>query len=646
MDIAVRCVVLFAVLSVSGGLARGADLMRDVFHPCEMRGEAAIEADLKAQGNALRGANALSRDTRQAYVALQSDRKKAEGTPGDLDLALRQAYFNTILAGADLAIQKYGSDVAQQAATECKKVMLADYGNHRPTTDSAQLAKLTSAAIDRARLLSSELALAQQVSDEAESQFIELRITMIEGRSEDAKKLAALVPAYPMKAVVEAPKSPEAATSASEVAAKAKAEMERGEALKAIASASDVATKAEALAKDAQSQADAAAARVLAVDKNGKPKIAPDAPRRASDADRAHKIAQDADIAQRLAKEARDASDFAIAQGLRAESKGDRSLYAQDMATANASTAQLNALSARIDHYRSDALLARLGLDAASDEQKLSVAQQREYVTFLSVLDENPDAQALLGAPGVTLKADSGDTDATLKLSMDRVVGLQTRLVDLTLTAPVTKNRTSYVDTVDGLAKGFTAKLTGTSYWLMPPTSKPTFFGILGAGARVGHENHTYVDVDDLSKTVDVSRTPSSAFAFAGLAPVTMKWLLLGKFEFQRAYTDADDGTRCPGAASGVVTCQTGPIGAPTLAHKRIWSFEARKAWDKYAIGALVSRDLAARQTKVDVPIYLLTGTDDKGGSPLTGGIDLGWDTKNHATFGIFVGTSFSVADY
>ena len=246
------------------------------------------------------------------------------------------------------------------------------------------------------------------------------------------------------------------------------------------------------------------------------------------------------------------------------------------------------------------------------------------------------------------LSANSSSATATLKLSMDQLFGSDERLYDLTLSAPTAKSGTTSLDnTSDGLAGGISAQLTRTKYFLLPPGDKPTYFGIVGAGGKIGHQTHTYVDVSDLSKTHDVTKTPSSYLAYAGVAPVSMKWLVLAKFEYQDAFKDSKTSeTKCPAQATGPVTCQSGPIGAPTKNNGQVWSLEARKAWESVAVGASLARNTGTKVTTFDLPLYLVSGNDGKGGTALTGGLDFAWDTQRHAVFGLFIGSAFSVLDY
>lgn len=542
----------------------------------------------------------------------------------DVESALRKAYLNALFTQWHLETMNKVKCESQRDADAAKKEALADY---RDKANNQAVTQKAVAAIDRARLMSSMQSLAEGANDNAVEQFLLLRSAAFDPkRAEEASKLAALVPTYPVPTPL--------------------GDVDADKVLGDVAKAQETAAKAQSVAKDIQALSDAASKSALVM--KGGAAGAPDeqtrSEARAAAARNALSTGQDAVSAIRLAKDAQGAGDAAVNLALRALGKTNNDLAQQDLASAQGVQAQLKFDKERLDYVRTDALLKKLGIQA-SQETTLSVAQQREYVTYLSVVANNPDAQALLGSSGVKLTANSGQSNATLKLSVEKVLGLEQRLFDVTVTAPTTKDRTFIDNSIDGLAGGITLQVTGSKYYLLPD-AKLSHFGIVGAGAKIGHETHTYVDVTDFSETKDITKTPSSYFLYAGYAPVTMKSLLLGKFEYQNAFKDAKSATQCPVQASGPVTCQSGPIGGPSQIHKRIWSLEWRQAWDSVAIGASLSRDTVGRQTKLDIPIYFLNGSDGKGGTPLTGGIDLSWDTKNHAMFGLFIGTPFTVLDY
>ena len=141
--------------------------------------------------------------------------------------------------------------------------------------------------------------------------------------------------------------------------------------------------------------------------------------------------------ANRLAKDAQGAGDAAVNLALRALGKSDGDLAKQDLAAAQGAEAQLKFGKDRFDYVRTDALFKKRGIQA-SQEKTLSVAKQHEYVTYLSVVANYPDAQALLDSPGVNLNASSGDSNATLKLSVEKVSGLEQRQFE-----PVTSSRSA-----------------------------------------------------------------------------------------------------------------------------------------------------------------------------------------------------------
>lgn len=529
--------------------------------------------------------------------------------------ALQRAYLNTVFTRWEVDYVARQECLAKGAATLAKKAALDDFARSGGDAGAATEALVK---LDAARVLLARKTVAESANDSAIEQFLLLkRADSDPDRHAEAKKLAVQVPSYPEIVDADA--------------------LDRTKAFAEVAKARGTADKAQGLAKEVKTYADDSSKTVLAS--------------KASEEDRA-KAAQDAwvvgtnvDPANRLAKDAQNVSDVTVDLALRAMKSPNDAGAKVDLATAQSLSAQLNYDKSRLDYIRADALLKKLGIHA-SEEETLSVAKQRGYVTYLTVVANNPDAQALLGSPGVKLNASSGASTATLKLSAEKVLGLQERLIDVTISAPTTKDRTFIDNSLDGLAGGATLQVTGSQYYLLSLGGAHSKFGILGGGAKIGQETHTYVDVSDFSKTKDTTKAPSSYLAYAGIAPVDMKSLMLAKFEYQNAFKDAKSATECPVQATGPVICQSGAIGLPSQIHKRIWSVEWRQAWESVAVGATLSRDTAGRQTKFDLPVYFLTGTSDKGTTPLTGGIDFSYDTKNHAMFGLFIGAPFSVLDY
>ena len=562
------------------------------------------------------------------FAAREIKFKEYDALPAQgVDAALQRAYLNIALTRWEVDYIARQECLAKNAADLAKKAALDDFGGSRSDINAANKAL---AAIDAAKSIHTRKALADSANESAIEQFLLLKSAHDDPhRQDEAKKLAVQIPIYPRP--VDG----------------SKLDMEK--ALAAIAAGQNTADKAEGLAKEVKTYADDAVKAVLGAKAKGDGTAKNDtaAQERSKNAQDAWDVSANVDVASRLANDAKSVNDVAVDLALRAMKNPDPHSPAAkaDLATAQDLAAQLSADKTRLDYLRTDALLKKLGIHATEDET-LSVAKQRDYVSYLSVVADNPDAQALLGAPGVKLLANSGESTATLKLSAAKVMGLQERLIDVTISAPTTKSQTFIAKSLDGLAGGTTLQLTGSQYYLLWPGGNNSKFGILGGGAKVGHETHTYVDVSDFSETKDVTKTPSSFLAYAGMAPVNMKSLVLAKFEYQNAFKDGKSATECPAQATGPVVCQSGAIGLPTQIHKRIWSLEWRQAWSSVAVGATLSRDTAGRQTKVDVPVYFLTGSSDKGSTPLTGGLDFSWDTKNHAMFGLFIGAPFSVLDY
>lgn len=568
---------------------------------------------------------------------LKAEKEYVKLDPTDV---LHKAYLNIQLAQVHVELLARQECLAEKATEAVTAKVLEDYeasfSKQAPQPPSPEAARQ---AIDNAAMLertSAQLALAKSAHKFLREQFLRLKLKVDEARQagpaaaasldDEVKALSKLVPTYPTPVTLD--------------------DIKKADVYLAASGSAGTATKANELAKNARRYADEAKAAVLTAtlalaDGTVTPADRVEAARRALSA------AESAADAERLAKDAQSASQVAGALTLRAQSRTTESLEKQDLASVRAMMVQLESDKQRVEYARTESLLNKLNIKATV-EQKISVAKEREdYIELMTVVANNPDAQAIIGSPGIKLTAESGESNATLKLSLDRLFGGTQRTFDLTLTAPATKNRTSLANTLDGLSGGFSAQLTATSYSLLELRKDKHYFGLLGVGGRIGRQTLTYVDESDLSAPRDVTRKPASVLAYAGLAPVSMKWLTLAKFEYQKAYKEGDAVTECPAALSGPVRCLTGPLGLPSLVHKRIWSLEFRKAWDAVAVGALVSRDTIARKTRVDVPVYFLTGPEKDGATPaLTGGINFSWDADKHGSIGLFIGSPFEVKNF
>ncbi|AVR97377.1 hypothetical protein C9I28_18315 [Pseudoduganella armeniaca] len=137
------------------------------------------------------------------------------------------------------------------------------------------------------------------------------------------------------------------------------------------------------------------------------------------------------------------------------------------------------------------------------------------------------------------------------------------------------------------------------------------------------------------------NKRPWSIALTAGWNPQRVeKLLLLFRAEHKRSYEDEEAVTRCPVAGTTpTVVCVTGSFGPPSFSKSNVVSFESRYLFDKFAIAAIVSRNVSKNVTTVEVPVYLF-GNDKV---PWNGGVRLAWDSKDKdLKAGVFVGVPFS----
>lgn len=163
---------------------------------------------------------------------------------------------------------------------------------------------------------------------------------------------------------------------------------------------------------------------------------------------------------------------------------------------------------------------------------------------------------------------------------------------------------------------------------------------LLGVSGAMEFQNAKYYTPDTLAKQEEDHR-PWSVGLTAGWNPQRAeKLFLLLRAEHKRSYEDAEEQTRCPvGGTAPTVVCVTGSFAPPAFSKSNVVSFETRYLFDKFAIAAIVSRNLSKNRTTVEVPLYLF-GNDKM---PLNGGLRLGWNSEDKdLSAGVFIGMPFS----
>jgi len=170
-------------------------------------------------------------------------------------------------------------------------------------------------------------------------------------------------------------------------------------------------------------------------------------------------------------------------------------------------------------------------------------------------------------------------------------------------------------------------------FWL---PDQPT--DIIGARLKFGNQKVSYFDGATLAKTSDI-KSPWSDGLFWNHITGGASTLYGLSLDVGQAYKDQDSKILCP-AGAGVVTCINGPIGAPKLNHTQAVTLEVRHQFRHVAIAPQISYDTKTKETKIDVPIYMITD----GNNGLTGGVRFGWSSKDKDTvFGLFVTKAFTL---
>ena len=168
-----------------------------------------------------------------------------------------------------------------------------------------------------------------------------------------------------------------------------------------------------------------------------------------------------------------------------------------------------------------------------------------------------------------------------------------------------------------------------------------------GITTSVAYKKYDFLDPALGGPAKGESHLPVGAKLFGALFPAGGEPALLGSFEYQHKFTEADTAALCPGG-SGPQVCPTGPIGPPTRADAYLISAGVRyrhalpegSVIAAIAMSPTITYDAHSKDVGVDVPVYLVPDSDGN----LTGGLRFGWSSsKNKAVIGVFVGSKFGL---
>lgn len=253
--------------------------------------------------------------------------------------------------------------------------------------------------------------------------------------------------------------------------------------------------------------------------------------------------------------------------------------------------------------------------------------------------------------PSAYLTANTDGGNATIRYDWyrgDKQGDASGRYVNqaLSLSSPLSSGAKSVdVASLDGLGSGASVAYTLTmgnfaSNFL--PNADPVAFLLAGVQARVGYRKYKFINPSSLKNESSENYSQSVAPYVAYASPGSV--IYIAKFDYQRAYKEADATVLCPQAQAYPVSCVNGAAGQPKQQVKRIFTLTSRFFMGEVASAEVnLSYDRASRVKGIDVPVYFLQPKDTNDGfTPYNAGIRLGWrsDTKD-PSLGIFVGSPF-----
>jgi hypothetical protein len=347
---------------------------------------------------------------------------------------------------------------------------------------------------------------------------------------------------------------------------------------------------------------------------------------------------------------AADASNLAQLQveAERAASAAREAARAANEASESAKRAGARAAEAAATATKAiDALQQAQGAATPADVAKAEIHPTLVLATppLARALSISNNTRSLTAGGSLLLSASSDSSNVAIKLTQSPDTQAKGNLYDITLSSPVAKGSTfTEPATLDGLANAASIGFRLAKYRPLDRDHLDTTpFVVYGGGAKVGSQQFSYFEGTSLAKA-NVTRTPYSLSVFAGqTSSGAGNILVLGQFEYQRAYKDADSRVLCP-AGTAPVTCTSGPIGTPLQTTKRIFSLEARYTAGTFELSPTLSYDSVSKVKGIDVPIYFIGGasTDNKP-APFNAGLRVGWRSDtHHGQVGLFVGTPFS----
>lgn len=157
----------------------------------------------------------------------------------------------------------------------------------------------------------------------------------------------------------------------------------------------------------------------------------------------------------------------------------------------------------------------------------------------------------------------------------------------------------------------------------------------------IRNQEHSYYVDTTATELTPRKYYPAAFAAYAGKSlGDSMNRLFLAKFQFAKKYKDRDATTVCLSLSA---QCATGSFGEPKKILARTLGIEYRYSQTNVAIAPSLNYDWVGKVAGFDFPIYVIPTAKGTKPSGLTGGIDLGYRSDTHASFAIFIGSSFDL---
>jgi len=287
-------------------------------------------------------------------------------------------------------------------------------------------------------------------------------------------------------------------------------------------------------------------------------------------------------------------------------------------------------------------------------------------IRFLRALNDNPDAQDLVGKDSYKVTAGKGGAGLAIKIVNQKLGVDWFRGSSLTLSTPAAEaGNSSLYKSADGFSNASKLELAQSFFrgsGLRSGNDRLSFLHQSGLSLSVGHQRLSYVETGKLEQESTRTLVPWGLSVFSAVSPLSSldhqdgsrpnAWY--GKLSWQRQVEAGDTTITCPVAVNdgnlkvrNTVNCSTGPFGAPKLVSAWQYQLEYRvKNKDgpdfSLALKHNVKTNGSKAVTNIDVPIYLLKTSDDAK-SPIHAGLNLGWSSKGGTSFGIFLGAPLSL---